>query len=155
MEEFTAFDIQHFMNFIDNITFSEMFNMFFIPITILIAFILLGIWINRLITNKVNKHFDTDELTLQYVMIRCIDSMKVTKLLYGVIKRAVFPCVFIQPFDSTMISTTFETLPCMILLVKGNTVSIASASVTAFRTDKALSAFIPAKCFLQVCAYIR
>lgn len=75
MEELTAFDIQHFMDFIDNITFSEMFNMFFIPITILIAFILLGIWINRLITNKVNKHFDTDELTLQYVMIRSLQGL--------------------------------------------------------------------------------
>lgn len=75
MEELTAFDIRHFMNFIDNITFSEMFNMFFIPITILIAFIFLGIWINRLIKQKINSRFENDDITLQYVMIRSFQGL--------------------------------------------------------------------------------
>ncbi len=65
-----SFNIYEFVNSMKAITPEEIYDLLFIPVCIFIAALCIGQFINSLIANWLNKHFDEDELSIKYILLR-------------------------------------------------------------------------------------
>ena len=65
-----SFNIYEFVNSMKAITPEEVWDLLFIPICIFIAALCIGQFINSLIASWLNNHFDEDELSIKYILLR-------------------------------------------------------------------------------------
>lgn len=64
------FDIKTFIDFVNDLTFKELMDMFFIPVLILIGFLTVGFFINKFINSLIEKKFNqSEDASLKYVII--------------------------------------------------------------------------------------
>ena len=65
-----SFNIYEFVNTMKNITPEEIWDMLFIPGCIFLAALCIGQFINSLIASWLERHFDEDELSIRYIILK-------------------------------------------------------------------------------------
>ena len=65
-----SFNIYEFVNTMKNITPEEIWDMLFIPGCIFLAALCIGQFINSLIANWLERHFDEDKLSIRYIILK-------------------------------------------------------------------------------------